>query len=851
MNHDTIQAAINSLNPEQHRAVDLYERPILVMAPVGTGKTNVVALRAANAIGHGIPARRMLCLSFTNKAAREMRTRLVTLLGKDASEITAATFHGLCASILRMDSGRIGLDSDFLIYDEDDCWQLMESLWRVRNISVAREDIDRFNSLLFQAAAKYRLSFYDEGARLKPEDVFNKLLADSYFKALDKRQNFQFAAIVRDFVASLRENHAVDFADLIVGVNLLFERHAAVLERWRNRYEWIQVDEVQDTNRSEYAILAAMARPHRQFSFFGDIDQTIYEWRGSAPAEILQEYLRDFAPVETIPFVRNYRSTRMILGACEGFIRRCPNAVTKRIQPQVAERGEPVYYFEAATPAQEAEWIAGEIQRLRHGDSLSYRDFAVLTRTNFTARDISEQFTRLNLPHLKVDEYKFFARAEIKAILAHLRLLVNPHDGSSLARFLQTPPKGIGPATLDELRGEPRKAGLRCGDLLSLPVLDAGDPFAALQDSLARGEVVVFDVESTGLDTASDEVIEMFAAKCDGSGVLEQFHRYLRPSRAVGESQAVHGFSDEFLAANGGDPAEVFREFQEFRGAAVLAGHNIMGFDLDLLRSQAFRLGVEFPEPPAAYDTLDLVRRYLRLSRYSLESIAHDLNFKARPTHKASDDVLATVELLLYLLPSIREGEQTRRAAIAKHAKRFLPVARMLEKWRGRMTEDRPPDLLLRILDESGLDEHYRGQEDGDRRLGHLGELHRLFEVHDNALLRPADSLMALLNLASLGSDIDRQAGDADCVLLLTVHQAKGLEFDTVFIAGATDDEFPSRRSKREGRMEEEQRLFYVAMSRARRHLYISWPSINGWRKPQQSTRYLDQIPAEFLQELE
>ncbi len=179
------------------------------------------------------------------------------------------------------------------------------------------------------------------------------------------------------------------------------------------------------------------------------------------PFAILRDYRRDFAPVEEIPFIRNYRSTRMVLGACEGFVLRTPNSVTKRIQPQVAEKGEPVYYFEAANPAQEAEWIAGEIRRLKAAHQLSYRDFVVLTRTNFTARDISEQFTRLSLPHLKVDEYKFFARSEIKTALAHLRLLLNPHDGNSLARFLQTPPKGIGPATLEELRGEPKKAGLR------------------------------------------------------------------------------------------------------------------------------------------------------------------------------------------------------------------------------------------------------------------------------------------------------------------------------------------------------------------------------------------------------
>ncbi len=280
MNLDKIDEALERLNPEQLGAVSLIRQPILVMAPVGTGKTDVITLRAAGAVRQGTAADCMLCLSFTNKAAREMKSRLYEFLGKQAGEISTRTFHGLCAGILRSEAQTMGLDADSVIYDEEDCRDLFGKIWRRYGIKVPREEYDRFEFLLFEASGNARLSRYNDDTPSKPADIFHKLLEDSSLKSIDRRQDFRFPEMMNDYVAALRENHALDFSDLIRGVNILWDENPAALARWQRKFSWVQVDEVQDTNRSEYRILSKLASPGRNLSFFGDLDQTIYEWRG-------------------------------------------------------------------------------------------------------------------------------------------------------------------------------------------------------------------------------------------------------------------------------------------------------------------------------------------------------------------------------------------------------------------------------------------------------------------------------------------------------------------------------------------------------------------------------------------
>lgn len=825
----------DTLNPEQRHAVEAWNEALLVMAPVGTGKTNVLALRAAHAIDQGVPPSAVLCLSFTNKAARELKARLAKYLGKAGNETTARTFHGLCAQILRAEASFVGWDRDFVVYDEEDCRTLCgEAAARCGLELPSGKDRTGIEFFLFQTASDARLSPFEDPPGLEPQQVFDRRLQPTNLDLL-KRRRVSFKPLLTEYMHLLRDRHAVDFADLITGVNRLWKEHPEVLERWRRRFAWIQVDEVQDTSRGEYLPLRLLAEQHKRLSFFGDVDQTIYEWRGSVPLEILADYRSRFAPVREIRFTRNYRSTRRILEACEHIVRGCPGAVTSEIVPQSAEQGERLECYPAAGAADEAGWIAAKIEALHQG-GLRYGDIAVLARTNFTTRDLSAEFEKLGLPHLKVDEFKFFQRTEVKDALSHVRLLVNPHDESSLLRFLKTPPKGIGDATLTELRGAPRDAGLKLGDLLDAGVHETGDPFLPLMEAARAGRVVVFDIETTGLRIGDDEIVELAATRCGASGASETFHSYLRPSRPVGDSEPIHQLSDAFLAANGEDPRAVLERFRAFGAGCVLTGHNIAQFDVPMLRGACTRLGLPEWERRPVFDTLDLTRRFFRLPRYTLGDLARRLGLKSVPTHRAGSDVAATVELLEVLLPKLEGGLAARLQAVKKYGPRFRPLARQAASWRAAMEEERPHELLELILRESGLLRHYAADEE---RLGHLQELLEHFQRLDDESLPPVEALFHVLNAASLAREIDGQKLAEDQVLLLTVHQAKGLEFDTVFVAGASDGQFPSRRSVREGREAEEHRLFYVAASRAKQRLYFSYPVVNNWGREELRSRYL------------
>ncbi len=818
--------------------METIDRPVLVMAPVGTGKTHVLTERTARLLDSGMSPERLLCLSFTNKAAREIRDRLVARFGRAAQAITAKTFHALCAQIVRAESGALGVDGDFLIYDEEDCAEVFARISERHGVSVARDDGERWRFLLVRAAAAARLSKYDDETPRGPKQIFEQALLTSNLGRPDLAQRIHFREWLEEYLHELRENHALDFTDLVRSVLDLIERHPGGFARWAAKYANIQVDEVQDTSRSEYRILAALARAHGQLSFFGDIDQAIYEWRGSAPFEIVGDYRQQFAPVE-IRLKRNYRSTRSILSACYRVIRAASAAVTNELVAETPEEGDPVDLREIATPREEARWIARTIRRLHEEEGVKYGDCAVLARTNFTARDLSRVFDDARLPHVRVDQFKFFQRAEVKNAVAHLRLLLNPNDGMAARRFLDTPPKGIGEATLARLNQAPRKAGLRVCDLLLASTFEDGEPYSRLLDALDAASVVVFDTETTGTDTSRDEIVEIAAARCGWDGVRDEFHALIAPERTVGESEAVHGYSDEFLAAKGRPAGEVLGEFLAFCGGSVLAGHNLIAFDIPILAARLAAHGLRLARGLRCYDTLDICRRLVQLPGYRLGDLAAHFHLASRPTHQAADDVRTTVALLLVLAAQLRETALERVEAVRTLGAKFQPHAERIGAWREASFHQRPGDLFNMILSESGLREHYAAAPEGLRRVAHLEELCGIFEKLDSADADPRQTLLDGLNLASLGTDMDRFRDGADLAPVLTVHQAKGLEFDTVFVANATDNEFPSWRSQREGRTAEEHRLFYVAISRARRRLYITWPKVNDRGRPTAPSRYL------------
>lgn len=799
-------------NELQQRVIDHWRQPVLVMAPVGTGKTMTLAARAAAAIAGGVNPERMLCLSFTNRAAREVNERI-------GAAVRCSTFHALCANILRAECRVLGLPGDFVIYDEEDCTEIAGRVAQRHQISVEGQN-QRLRFALWQAISDARLARFESGG--KPRDVFHQKLRESGLWPAYRPPTFDFATLAKDYVSFLRESHAVDFTDLILGVNTLLADYPERQAWWRARYEWIQVDEVQDTSRAEYRILDTLARDHHQLSFFGDVDQTIYEWRGSAPQEILEQYKQHYQPL-VVHFEENFRSTRRILEACERVIRAHPQALTQRILPSSQEVGQPVRVLPFGSPNEEYDWIAEQIIDDQQRYKLHWRDFAVLVRTNFTARDISEALEGAGVPHVRVEEEKFFQRAEIKTAIAHLRILRNQNEANSLHRYLQTPPKGIGEATLRKVADLPRQAGLRLGDLLLPATHQHLDPFGPLLDCPA----VVVDVETTGTEVALDEVVELAARKGE-----EEFYRLLKPTRTetwqrLEEAATIHGITRERLEREGVEPRQAFAEFAEFVKDHVVVGHNLEAFDWPLILRQS---GLSFDIAGTA-DTLEISRRLLELHRYRLENVVEALGVEKRTAHQAMEDVRMTADVLVRLKAILATESDTRREAVSKVGGRFVELAAQLADWRERAKGQSPLQSLDMVLYEGLLLEHFGRMEDGEQRLEHLEELRRI--------VGQATTLDAALEMAALGLDLERQLGEEDRVRILTVHQAKGLEFDTVFVAKAVEGEFPSWRSMRENRLEEEHRLFYVAVSRARNRLYVSWQQRDGRGRSVNSSRYL------------
>ncbi len=824
-----MQKILEGLNAEQRQAAEQIKGALLVMAPVGTGKTRVLAHRAANAVENGIDPAKIVCLSFTNKAAREMQERIVSFLGRGAAGITIRTFHALCAHIIRCEADFLGIDADFAIYDEEDVKEILSLILRENR---PRGDLQKL-------AAQLGELFPD----IKLKSCLGGLPAGE--NAFPRPGNLSVPVLKKIFAeynSCLAANHALDFADLIAGVLRLFRERPEVLSRWQEACAWIQVDEVQDTNLAEYLIISRLAQSHKNLAFFGDIDQTIYEWRGSAPFTIVERFKREFAPVQEVVLVKNYRSTRTILQVCRAFLKQCENAATKEIVSVAAEAGEKVVVHQEKNCQGEGSWIANRIKAIAENRGVPLREIAILTRTNAFGRQLSEVLTAHRIPHFLVEHFKFFRRAEIKDALAYLRFLINRHDAHSLRRILRRPPRGIGEAVLRAIEKIPRAVGLRLVDFVNPLTFRYGDPFGLLLERFAENRVVVLDTETTGLNTAQDEIIELAALKIGAGGITGYFHAYLKNSRPVGESVKIHGLEDEFLAAAGKEPAEVLRSFFDFCAGCVLVGHNL-SFDLAMLRSSAARLRLgEFPADHF-YDTLEMTRRFFPLKRYTLENICRELGIVQRHPHWALGDAEASAELLNILIPHLAVHREDRKKYVGRYSRQFAPLAGQLEKWRLEMKKKRPGALLEGILEEAGLVEYWRRQPNGPRRLENLAELAGLVRRYDDPALSPPEALVNVLNLAALGNEADRYVQAEDRVLLLTVHQAKGLEFDTIFIAGATDSGFPSWRSQQEGRLDEEHRLFYVALTRAKRRLFITCHLFDEKNKRQRPSRYLEMIP--------
>ena len=446
---------ITDLNPAQREAVQCSEGPLLVLAGAGSGKTRVLTCRIAHLIdAAGVPPWNILAVTFTNKAAGEMRERIGELVGSDSSGIWMGTFHSVCARILRYESQAFGIDSSFTIYDEED-----------RRILVRKilADLEVDEQELSPRAAAGRISRAKNG--MADAAAFREQISSS-----SAPQNRITADVFERYESELRQNNAFDFDDLICEPVRRFQQHPEVLEKYRNRFRYILIDEYQDTNRPQYLLARQLAAEHRNICCVGDDDQSIYQFRGADIRNIL-DFERDYPDATVVRLEQNYRSTGRILEAANAVIRHNLDRKGKNLWTQ-AEEGDPLRVGDCGDDRAEARHIVAAISATCRKEGLSLREAAVLYRTNAQSRALEEELQRGGVPYAIVGGIRFYERREIKDLLAYLRLLANPADDVSLLRIINVPKRGIGAATIQRLR----EVALRGGMGLLQAVTDGNVP---------------------------------------------------------------------------------------------------------------------------------------------------------------------------------------------------------------------------------------------------------------------------------------------------------------------------------------------------------------------------------------
>jgi len=410
------------LNDPQRSAVTTTQGPLLILAGAGTGKTRVITARAAYLIAQGVNPENILAVTFTNKAATEMRERLKTMVDPDkARKVTMSTFHALCLRILRTGIDRLGYKNNFTIYDEGDQLGLIKKI--ITRTAAQDEKLD-------PNQAKNLISKAKNNGWSAPADEKTLL-----------------SAVFARYQADLKTLNAVDFDDLLLLTVKLLSEHPDVQDRWQQKFKYLMVDEFQDTNRLQLELVTLLADSNKNVAVVGDDDQSIYGWRGAEVANIL-EFESHFPNPAVVKLEQNYRSTNAILGTANSLIKNNPRRRPKSLW-SAQDGGEKVRLIQAANDREEAEFVTEDIQRKSFAEGLPWEAFAVLYRMNAQSRLLEENLRRLQIPYRLVGGKSFFDRREVKDVLAYLSVLVNPQDDSSLLRIINTPARGISAGTIE------------------------------------------------------------------------------------------------------------------------------------------------------------------------------------------------------------------------------------------------------------------------------------------------------------------------------------------------------------------------------------------------------------------
>jgi len=571
----SIDALLANLNPPQQEAVTHGDGPLLIFAGAGSGKTRVLTAR----IGYLIASRRvwpdrLLAVTFTNKAAREMRSRVESLVGEQAKRMWVGTFHASAVRILRREASRLGITPSFVIFDEDDTRAALKRVLDELRLDPKRYPIPALSQAISQAKSELK----------RPNDIPNRSYGDEILRR-----------VYESYEEVLRRSGGLDFDDLIMKLVELYSTDAEVLARWRDRFRHVLVDEYQDTNRAQYTLVNLLAAEHRNVAVVGDDDQSIYRFRGADIRNIL-DFRKDYPDAHVVHLEQNYRSSQAILDVAYSVIRSNPERAEKRLWTQRAG-GEKVIATQAYNEVEEAEFVADEIERLRKIESRGYSDFAVLYRTNAQSRAFEDVLARRRIPYRLVGGIRFWERREVKDLVAYLRFCFNPQDALSFARIVSVPSRKIGTVTIEAINSFAREGDADIISLLADPTRIPGVPKTALAPLLGFRAQVESVRATMGVLRPSeliDQVIEVMDLRrhyLDGTPQGEARIENLNELRGLAESfddrDPAQGLEDFLAEVALVSDVDAYDENGE--GATLITLHMVKGLEFPVV----FMVGME------------------------------------------------------------------------------------------------------------------------------------------------------------------------------------------------------------------------------------------------------------------
>lgn len=521
-----MNSLLTGLNKEQQQAVQHTEGPLLILAGAGSGKTKVLTVRVAYLLAQGVNPYEILAITFTNKAAKEMKSRVEGLVGDVANRIWLSTFHSFCAKFLRFEiDSFLGYNSNFTIYDTSDSQAVIKAALKALNLD------DKY---------------YPVGAMIAAiSDAKNKLLFASDFRkqARDFYQQ-KVADVYEYYERELRKNNALDFDDLLLVAVKLLQSNATVLDKYSHRFRYVMIDEYQDTNHAQYLLAKLLASHWKNIAVVGDADQSIYAWRGADIQNIL-DFEKDYPNCTSIKLEQNYRSTKIILDAANAVIDNNEGRPEKNLWTDKTE-GAKIQHFTAQSEHEEAAFIGDTIAKKHDIHDVPYGDMAILYRTNAQSRVLEEALIKRALPYTMVGSTKFYDRKEIKDVLAYLRVLYNPFDDLSLLRIINVPKRSIGATTVAKLQEYARANGTSL--FMTLTQLHLVDSIKGkTKEKLEEFGILIFTLVS---EMENRTVLDILESILDRTGYLAQLEESTDPQ-------------DQARAENIGELLSVAKDFQD------------------------------------------------------------------------------------------------------------------------------------------------------------------------------------------------------------------------------------------------------------------------------------------------